>query len=127
MSDLTLASVEEAFQQWRAGRHSRAELIPEALWSMALRLYPQYQRSKICRYLQLSGGQFKKRLDNDRGTQEVHTLIIICLEKKQHPEKNSFQQLKTFPRTVRQIRDINIIRPLLLILFYLSNDHQAVG
>ena len=40
MSDLTLASVEEAFQQWRAGRQSRAEVIPKVLWSMALGLYP---------------------------------------------------------------------------------------
>jgi hypothetical protein len=30
---------------------------------MALGLYPQYKRSKICRMLRLSGGQFKERLD----------------------------------------------------------------
>ncbi len=48
MSDLTLASVEEAFQQWRDGLYSRAEPIPEALWSMTLGLYPQHKRSRIC-------------------------------------------------------------------------------
>jgi len=76
MSDLMLASVGESFQQWRAGRHSRTEVIPEALWSMALGLYPQYKRSKICRHLQLSGGQFKQRLDNDRGTPANHGFVL---------------------------------------------------
>lgn len=68
MSDLNLASVEEAFSQWRTKRHSLAEPIPEALWSMALRLYPQYKRSKICHHLRLSGSQFKQRLDNTGDT-----------------------------------------------------------
>lgn len=31
MNDLTLASVEEAFQQWRTGRRNRTEPIPEAM------------------------------------------------------------------------------------------------
>ena len=68
MSDLTLASVEEAFQQWRDERYSRAEQIPEALWSMALGLYPQYKRSKICHVLHLSGAQFKRRLEDGDDT-----------------------------------------------------------
>ena len=90
MSDLTLASVEEAFQQWRVGRHSRAELIPEALWSMALGLYPQYKRSKICRHLQLSGGQFKQRLDNDRDTRANHGFVLASRnEPKATPEPTS--------------------------------------
>lgn len=63
MNDLTLESVEEAFRQWRDQRSSRVESIPEMLWSMALGLYPQYKRSKICRILRLSGGQFKERID----------------------------------------------------------------
>ena len=76
MSDLNLLSVEEAFQQWRAGRHSRAEPIPEELWSMALGLYPQYQRSKICRHLQLSGGQFKRRINHDTETGSNHGFVL---------------------------------------------------
>lgn len=64
MSELNLASVEKAFSQWRTNRHSRSEPIPEALWSMALGLYPQYKRSNICRHLRLSGSQFKQRLEN---------------------------------------------------------------
>ncbi len=63
MNGLTLESAEEAFRRWRAQRSSRLELIPEMLWSMALGLYPQYSRSKICRLLRLSGGQFKERLE----------------------------------------------------------------
>ena len=63
MNNLTLASVKEAFQTWRTERYSRAEPIPEALWSMALELYPQYNRSHICLLLRLNGAQFKRRLD----------------------------------------------------------------
>ena len=94
MSDLTLASVEEAFQQWRAGRHSRAEVIPEALWSMALGLYPQYKRSKICRHLQLSGGQFKQHLDNGRETRANHGFVLASRdEPKAMPKPNTEVQL----------------------------------
>ena len=94
MSDLTLASAEEAFQQWRAGRYSRAELIPEALWSMALGLYPQYKRSKICRHLKLSGGQFKQRLDNDRNTRANHGFVLASRdEPKAAPKPNPKVQL----------------------------------
>ncbi len=63
MESISMKSVEASFHQWRAQRSSRAELIPEHLWNMALGLYPQYMRSKICRRLGLSGGQFKQRLD----------------------------------------------------------------
>ena len=63
MGSISLESTEASFAQWRARRSNRAELIPDNLWSMALALYPQYKRSKICRRLGLSGGQFKKRLD----------------------------------------------------------------
>jgi len=63
MNGLTLESAEEAFRQWRDQRSSLVDSIPEMLWSMALGLYPQYKRSRICRILRLSGGQFKERLD----------------------------------------------------------------
>ena len=92
MSDLTLVSVEAAFQQWRAGRDSRTEVIPEALWSMALGLYPQYKRSKICRHLQLSGGQFKQRLDND--TRANHGFVLASRDElKAKPQPNPEVQL----------------------------------
>ena len=66
MESISIASAEASFHQWRVQRSSRAELIPEHLWNMALELYPQYKRSKICRQLGLSGGQFKQRLDGFR-------------------------------------------------------------
>lgn len=94
MSDLNLLSVEEAFQQWRAGRHSRTEPIPEELWSMALGLYPPYQRSKICRHLHLSGGQFKKRLDSDTETGSNNGFVLASRdEPKAMPELNPEIQL----------------------------------
>jgi hypothetical protein len=68
MNSLTLESAEAAFQQWREQRSSRSELIPKNLWSMALKLYPQYKRSIICRRLGLSGGQFKQHLDDNSPT-----------------------------------------------------------
>ena len=76
MNSLTLESAEEAFRQWREQRSSRSESIPEALWSMALGLYPQYKRSKICRHLQLSGGQFKQRLEHGRETDTNHGFVM---------------------------------------------------
>lgn len=77
MNDLTLASVEEAFQQWRDKGYSRAEPIPEALWSMALGLYPQYKRSRICHLLHLSGAQFKRRLE-DGGDTRVNSGFVLA-------------------------------------------------
>lgn len=64
MECITLESVEAAFCDWRAQRSSRLDPIPEYLWSMALRLYPEYKRSKICHRLRLSGSQFKPRLES---------------------------------------------------------------
>jgi hypothetical protein len=68
MEGISIESAEASFHQWRAQRSSRRELIPEHLWNIALGLYPQYMRSKICRRLGLSGGQFKQRLDCFRPT-----------------------------------------------------------
>lgn len=94
MNDLNLSSVEAAFQQWRAGRDSRTESIPEELWSMALGLYPQYQRTKICRHLQLSGGQFKQRSERVRETGENHGFVLASRDDPQAtPELNPEIQL----------------------------------
>ena len=98
MNDLNLSSVEEAFQQWRADRPSRTEPIPEELWSLALGLYPQYQRSKICRHLQLSGGQFKQRLEHDSGTSSNLGFVLASRDEPKatpelHPEPNLEVQL----------------------------------
>jgi len=79
MNDRTLAAVEQAFQQWRAQRSSRAEQIPEALWSMALELYPQYKYSKICHFLHLNGGQFKRRLADANKTPK--RFVVACHDK----------------------------------------------
>lgn len=62
----SIESAEASFHQWRVQRSSRAELIPDHLWNIALGLYPRYKRSKICHRLGLSGGQFKQRLDGFR-------------------------------------------------------------
>lgn len=103
MSDLTLASVEEAFQQWRAGRHSRAEPIPESLWSMALGLCPQYKRSKICRHLQLSGGQFKQRLDKDRASLANHGFVLASRDEPKATPKPSHEVQLTLQGHMRSM------------------------
>jgi len=116
MSDLTLASVEEAFQQWRAGRHSRAEVIPEALWSMALGLYPQYKRSKICRHLQLSGGQFKQRLDNDRNTRANHGFVLASNDEPKvtlEPNPNVQLTLQGHTRSMTLCFDVHALPQIL--------------
>jgi len=64
MSGLTLEVVEKAFAQWREQRTSRSESIPQKLWEMVLKLYPQYEKTIICRRLGLSGSQLKQHLDS---------------------------------------------------------------
>lgn len=116
MNNLTLASVDEAFQQWRAGRQSRAEVIPEALWSMALGLYPQYKRSKICRHLRLSGGQFKQHLDNDRNTHTTHGFVLASRdEPKAMPEPTANVQLtlKGHTRSMTLYFDVHALSQIL--------------
>ena len=94
MNNLTLASVKEAFQQWRAGRYSRAEPIPDALWSMALGLYPEHKRSKICDCLRLSGTQFKQRLEDGGYTHTNNGFVVASRDEvKAIPEATSNVQL----------------------------------
>lgn len=91
MGSISLESTEASFDQWRAQRSSRAELIPDNLWNMALGLYPQYKRSRICRQLGLSGGQFKQRLDGCRPAFADTGFVLASNNKlkakpKAHPE-----------------------------------------
>lgn len=67
MESLRLASVKEAFQEWRMHRSSCVEAIPEALWTMATSLYPHHKRSTICQQLRLSGSQLKQRIEGAVG------------------------------------------------------------
>jgi hypothetical protein len=76
MANITLEVVEEAFCIWRNKRGSKSELIPKNLWSMALGLYPQYQRSKICQRLRLSGSQFKRHLEARCLTVANHGFVL---------------------------------------------------
>lgn len=94
MESISIESAEASFHQWRVQRSSRAELIPEHLWSVALRLYPQYNRAKICRRLGLSGGQFKQRLDSFR-PDLIDTGFVLASndEPKAEPKVHSKVQL----------------------------------
>src|SRR3990167_11373485 len=55
---------------------SCAEPIPEALWSMALSLYPEHKRSRICDCLRLSGTQFKQRLEGGGHTRANSGFVV---------------------------------------------------
>lgn len=81
MQKLTLELVEEAFCEWRAKRSSRLESIPENLWSMAVGLYPDYKRSKICHRLRLSGSHFKKRLEDKIGSSTASGFVLASRDK----------------------------------------------
>ena len=76
MGSITLESTEGSFQVWRKQRSSRSEQIPEYLWRMALGLYPEHKRAKICRQLGLSGGQFKRRLEG--GSTRADTGFVLA-------------------------------------------------
>lgn len=80
MNGLTLASAEEAFRQWRAQRSSRAELIPESLWAMALGLYPKHKRSIIYKRLRLSGSQFKRRLEESSASSCTKGFVLASCD-----------------------------------------------
>ena len=94
MGSITLESTAASFQEWRTQRSSRSDLIPEYLWSMALSLYPQYNRAKICRQLRLSGGQFKRRLDGKSPILSDTGFVLASNDGvKSHPKLNTDIQL----------------------------------
>lgn len=63
MSEVTIEQVKDAFEQWRSERKNRSEAIPEALWSMAVSLYPKFKRSIICQSLGLNGAHLRHHLE----------------------------------------------------------------
>lgn len=81
MSDVSLESLSELFKEWRSKRCSRAERIPEVLWSRALELYPRYKRSIICRCLRLSGAQFKARLEKHVSRESNNGFVLASVDK----------------------------------------------
>lgn len=62
MDHVTLKVVGDLFQEWRNTRLNRTELIPERLWGLAVDLYPEHKRSRICKHLRLCASDFKRRL-----------------------------------------------------------------
>ena len=57
----TLEEAVLAFELWRSQRKSKAERIPDALWTMVQELVPHYKKVTIQKALRLSGGQFNQR------------------------------------------------------------------
>ncbi len=95
MSNTSFSSVESAFEKWRSSRTSRAEPIPEGLWSMALELYPEYKRSHICSALRISGAQFKKRLEHGSTISANHGFVLASrYESQSTPPARQEIQLK---------------------------------
>lgn len=76
-----MTKLEEAkaeFRQWRSQRRSLAEPIPDNLWGKALSLFPEYKRAKICGELGLSGGQFKRRLEQLQQNSAVKSGFVVA-------------------------------------------------
>jgi hypothetical protein len=61
-NSLTLKSVQQQFEAWRATRSSRREPIPESLWQAAAELCASHSVNKVCRHLHLSHARLKKRV-----------------------------------------------------------------
>ena len=78
MKNTSLNSVKLTFQQWRSKRRNSAEPIPDRLWSMAISLYPKYKRSSICQQLRLSGGKFKKHLEQAEHNNLTKTGFVLA-------------------------------------------------
>lgn len=81
MDSITLESVEAAFCDWRAQRSSRTAPIPEYLWGMALKLYPEHKRSQICHRLRLSASQFNPRLESFKQSPVGNGFVLASREK----------------------------------------------
>ena len=103
MSNISFASAESAFEKWRSSRASRAEPIPEGLWSMALGLYPEYKRSHICSALRISGAQFKKRLENGSTISANHGFVLASRNEIQSIPPASSQVQLTLQGQVRSM------------------------
>lgn len=94
MGRITLELVEEAFVAWRIQRSSQSEPIPDRLWAMALALYPEYKRSKICGQLHLSGSQFKQRLEDSASRFADNGFVLASKDEvKAIPKQNQEIQL----------------------------------
>jgi hypothetical protein len=57
-NSLTLESVQQQFEVWRAGRTGR-EPIPESLWEAAAKPCQHHPRTLVCRVLRLSFAPIK--------------------------------------------------------------------
>ena len=97
MENVTLELAEETFCQWRIQRSSGKEPIPENLWGMALGLYPEYKRSKICDRLRLSGSQFKRRLEGGYSTFAEQGFVLASQEEV----KTSTKQTQEIQLTIQ--------------------------
>ncbi len=58
---LTLETVQEHFESWRASRSSKRDPIPEHLWQSAIRLCRYHLVSHVSKRLRLSHSELKKR------------------------------------------------------------------
>lgn len=67
-NSLTLDSVQQRFEAWRASRTKRGP-IPEPSWEAAVRLCRRYPITHVCLHLRLSFADLKKRLSTANQTQ----------------------------------------------------------
>lgn len=77
-----------AFKDWRNSREKLCR-IPDHLWKIAAKLYPQYPISIICINLGLNWGALKKKIDQfSLSTNTNHPVTV------KSPKQPSFVQLK---------------------------------
>lgn len=97
---ITLDSVKEEFQHWRATRGKRGR-IPGALWALAESLTNQYSHNEIASALSVNHTQLKKQLQRSQSSQNERVAFVECALPPQAPEIQTrileFMSKKGFP------------------------------
>ncbi len=76
-SSLTLESVKEKFEHWRATREKRGR-IPDALWELVIPLAHQYSYTEIASALSVNHSQLKEHLQQSLSAQKAMTPFVEC-------------------------------------------------
>ena len=83
---VTLESVEQQFEAWRANRTKR-EPIPERLWEAAAGLCRHHPITHVCRRLRLSFAELKRRLSPSKASSlQFMEFDLSCLSGPWHFE-----------------------------------------
>jgi len=83
---LDLATVDVELQAWRAQRKGK-ERIPEKIWDAAIALLDFYPFQEVSKELHLNTRQFKKRIEESRGTKQRRPSVRKTTQQNRKPKQ----------------------------------------